>query len=630
MTSGVTATTRPYEDRLRRLAEEWYVLLEERAQPLRVVGVEYAIRFLQGELGLQRLKNERLRKVSAKCIDGKNEWRLEEPAELFIVRKLLAKRVVNGYSEEVGSLVISAREIFSRGDYVCAIVQHIEKRVCSADAFDEDLVRLIRELAICFVLRGFEPDDTKELLSKIFFEKTFEHEGILYTSFPYSVVRSSLPVSDLATQQQRDEYNSALSNRLSSLTLADRFRAIVTSFQREPEELIYVYPLRGIKGRRSHMIGAVEIYPPHVLPKQTTAGITETFGRSEPDVLNAAITLNGLGNEENRSEAARRIQECLDLLEFFIPTNVPIEIDLDTCQVFRQNGAIYGSYNRKSRTNPTLEHQYMACEIDEIADRHSVYAEIVETADALGGRQDDNETEARVEEALRAISKANHGDVLEDRLVNYWIAIEALMGRVNDKERVAVGLLPALSVNELRWGVALRLWHHLRYAHMNRHQDRFASVFANVSGDLLSRSSVPVTPFSQTDLRDFVGTLSEWLSVVPADTDVYRRIAYVSRFYSDNRIAKKELHHLKEAAHDDVVFIYQVRNRVVHHAFVDSPATNYLTERAGFFARLFISAVLRNRDLSPAQVVANETVRADRFLGHLELDPSFSLLSDEL
>jgi hypothetical protein len=615
----------PSKDQLQRFDELWQTLVDDTV-PLRVLSFEYALRFLEGEVSLQRLRNERLRKVLANLIHSKGRWVLNQPPALYANRTLLAPEVQQGYSRRIDSLVAEARDIFARGDHVRALIAFIEARTCSSDPLDSDFRNAVRELAIAFILRGVDVSRLKTLLSEVFFERTTVHEGLLHTTYPEDTIEPPLPELDLENPESIVSYNKALQAAIDSLTVSSRFEALWKSYQRQPQALTYIFPINGIKGRQSLNIGRVELYPPFLSPKADKAG--ETIGRERPDSLNAAITLSSLNSEEDRSNAARQVQAHLDVLAFFVESRLPIEVDANKCVILREDGALYGEAMRSPRLPSSLEHKYYARNVDDLVQNLASLKSVLDTASRVGSLG--AESEVRLQEALRAILKSNQTEVLEDRLVNAWIAIEALMGRAGDKEAIAAEIVPALIVNDARWGMGWQLLGFLRNVASKRKSRVFVDVFVGVTEDLLQRSFIILTDaWATLELDVFIATLDEWLTVLPRDSECFRRVIEVKEFYSKPSAAEKELKRRHDMAAEDVVFIYQVRNRIVHHAFLGSPGMNYLVDRAETFARLFMLAALRNPELPPDRLIADEIVRARQLIRRIECDPSFDLMSED-
>jgi hypothetical protein len=615
---------RPYEDRLRCFDELWQTLLTD-LEPLRVVSIEYAFRFLEGEVQLQRLRNKSLRQVLARLIYRRDRWLLKEPPALHAVRAILASEVQDGYSQRTVALSEEGMQYFTRGDYVCSLLRFIETRICSTEKLTSDFRSAVTDLAISFLLRGFGLSGLRTLLTEAFFERTMMHGQLLHTTYPCDALDPSLPDLDLTSPESVTCYNNTLQASLNGLTITDRFASIWKVYQRQPKPLTYVFPISGLKGRQTFNIGRVEVYNPFVSPKVDKAA--ETIGRDRPDSLSAAIQLSSLNSEEDRGTAARQVQAHLDAVAFFVSSRVPIEVDGDKCVILNEGGALYGEAIRNPRLAPSLEHKYFARDADELMSKMANVSHVFDIASKVGALEAD--AEVRIQEALRAIIKSTQTEVLEDRLVNAWIAIEALMGRAADKEEIAAQMLPALAANDARFGVGWSLLSFLRQCAANRQAPPFSNVFARITEDMLQRSSVITDPWGTVELGAFVASLDEWLDKVPEGSECLRRIYAVRSFYSTPEAAVKEIKRRQEVAAEDAVFIYQVRNRIVHHAFLGSPGMNYLVNRAETFARLFMLSALRNLEKTPERLIGNEVVKARLLIERIENDPTFNLISSD-
>jgi len=130
-------------------------------------------------------------------------------------------------------------------------------------------------------------------------------------------------------------------------------------------------------------------------------------------------------------------------------------------------------------------------------------------------------------------------------------------------------------------------------------------------------------------LESFIDSLQDWLAVVPSGSLFYERIEFTKCIYADRTFAKKELFRLKVAARDDSILIYQLRNRIVHSAYVDTKGTAYFVERAQKFAKLLLKAVIADSDNRIGRAVARAVAAADRLLLRLEIDDQFTLLAND-
>jgi hypothetical protein len=536
-------SVRSSEQRLVRLAAAWESLFDD-IGAVDIVSMEFAFHFLTGEVVLHRLKNERLRKVLAGLLRKNEPWELAKPASLYAIRILLALELSHGYNERTASLVESGTHLLDQGQYVRAILTALQELIESAEQLDDRLYYLLQNLAAAFILRGFDISRIRRLMSEMFFDDSNIVEGLMHSTFPYELIEHHLPELDPTSNESLATYNAALTRKLELLTLSDRFEAIFVFYQQRPRTLTYIFAVTGLKGRRTHSIGRIELYPPFTAPKVDRT--MELFGRDATDSLNVAITMPSLGSDEDRSRAAQLVQGDLDPIGFYITPTVPIEVDSRQCVMIGSNGALYGVAARNDRLDAAVEHRYLARDMDELAAHPASLKTLVDVATKLAGES--TNFEVRAYEALRAMSKSVESGVLEDRLVNAWISIEALMGTLADKESVATEVIPSLVVTDARWLVGWGLLRYLRRRFANYNLNRHDAVFDKVSEDLLKRSLVTFEPWRSQDLSDFIATLDEWVVVAREDQELSRRFVRVGDFYRNPREAKKELFHRYQIA----------------------------------------------------------------------------------
>jgi len=96
----------------------------------------------------------------------------------------------------------------------------------------------------------------------------------------------------------------------------------------------------------------------------------------------------------------------------------------------------------------------------------------------------------------------------------------------------------------------------------------------------------------------------------------------------DRKTAKMELDRMHKEARDDLIFIYQLRTRIVHNAYFHSQGTTYFVVRAQRFASLLIGAILADPRLQRSGAIEREIAAADGILKRLESDEKNSVLEE--
>jgi len=513
LASGIDRRLLPALSRLREL---WEALADGNAPgelKLRLAGPEIAVTFLGDEIELGRLNNKHARTLLVSELKAVELKSVLNSANLLTMLRLITDEVSSGRSDYLATLVDDVREYFNGGSYLRSLVRTLQNIVQGAgSAMDQILLLwLTRQIFIAYRLRGYDGRSMRSLVKDLFFHRESMHDGLLHSTYPYELQRvTSTHDFNNTDPEHLVAYNAALSAELAQLSVSDRFNGITRFWERPAQQLTYLFPVHGIKGNKTLRAGGVEFYAPHISPRLKPENrLSEAFERTDIDALNAAVCLPSVGNTEDRSDAIRAVQLAIDLITFHVATRTPVEVHGDFCQVLRADGSISSASYHNRRFDPAIAHEHMALDLDELSLRHSILGTITSIADRFVDRRLLPRAEQRFDTALREASRADETDVLADRLLSYWIAIEALLspsgrdGILNqdaskdDAEDVALEVLPALVVNAARYDIGWELHHYLSHAIRNEQNNPFyRDALAGVSVKLRRASQVIDQPWA--------------------------------------------------------------------------------------------------------------------------------------
>jgi hypothetical protein len=617
--------------RLVNLSHIWYDLGRRREEPrVHLFGPEMAIAFLREQLSLGRLRNRNTRDLLKKEI--KSIDRLSGTPGLQRLRDALDRisreldQGFDGHSDHVARLVATAQTEFANGSYLRAVVDTLRTAILSGkrDPHPDYVLSRLQQIRIAHRLRGV---DNPELLERIFFHKESEQAGRLHSTYPLELLPTER--AELLKQAKgTPAYNDLLRAELTAMTDAARFNALIHHWERSIGLRTHIFAVSGLKGTRGLSVGQVEFYAPGEHPKiQTNAFVDERFGRKQDNAVNAAVTMPGAGTDEEHSAAARVVQGAIDILSFHLPTRAPIELATQDSYSISQHAVT--SHYEGLRTNLPVEHRHdHAPNLDQLHTYDSFLHMVTEIGERIASAKNMAPAQLRITTALRAKSKGDDSPVLDDRLLNYWIAIESLLNSSgqNDvlnpdstSEARALKAIPALAVNSACNEIGWEAYDLLRgFLNESSRHPPFP--------DLATRS---YRSEEHVFLRTFLGTLDDWISLIPVESWLHHRIHFTQQFFRDNKVALAELQRRQNEARSDTILIYQLRNRIVHNAHFDSTGSAYFVARAHLFASLLLEAIFADLDSTPAQVLGREIEEAFSRLQRLKTDHGFNLLNDD-
>lgn len=615
---------------LREFQKIWADLSDGEAG-VRLCGPELAVRHLAEAIMLPRLPNKKARGLLRKELTPHLLKRLAGAESLAATLDLISRELEKKSevpTDQLKSSLGAIRKHRRLRTYFRGLVTAISIAVLETTSSpDWQLIRWLTHMVrVSYRLDGF---DDKELIDNIFFPRDWEDGGLLRTTYPAELLQTSrLTDSERQDTELVAAHNALLRDELSALTETERFDALVRYRERPPKARIYLFAVRGIKGTKAVRVGAVQFYSPAHDPMITGSSV-EAFAGSDDSAMNAAIAVVGQGGEEDRAVAVRIVQMAIDMLSFYLPTRVPIEIATQQILVVEAGDTVTRVVRNYRPNVPFDARHFHARDLDELTGQYPVLELTSDTGHRLVQEHRRAPGNHQIDTALRAKSKGDDTAVLEDRLLNYWICIESLIatggeqglqGKTQPIEDAALRAIPALFVNSECTDVGWRLYFQVRRALENNR-------LAGVSQELVERSQIIVKPSADPSLPSFLETLADWMSLAK-DSLLRSQIQSTKRFYEDRETARADLTRMRGEAHDDLIFIYQFRNRIVHNAYFHSQGTAYFVARAQRFASLLMEAILADPELERSRVIGQQIASADRILKSLEHDENFKMLDE--
>ena len=235
----------------------------------------------------------------------------------------------------------------------------------------------------------------------------------------------------------QQNYNTLIKNFIDNLKLEDRLQAFKAYFEVAPQQQVYIYQIKGLKGEDEIRVGDVTFYSPNTKRYVATGADSftdETFGAGD-DVkfLNAAVQTDFVDTERGRLVSQDKVNEALDVLSCYLTSEARPTINTDSVISISLDGQPRSSSSSVPMTADIMMHA-RGLVLEEKFLLDSMTSAVRDTINSMMTRPFDerNEIERALLRSLHWYRKGETALKLEDQLLNYWVAIEKLMPKRED------------------------------------------------------------------------------------------------------------------------------------------------------------------------------------------------------
>lgn len=271
----------------------------------------------------------------------------------------------------------------------------------------------IRYLTIVLIIEqklyGYSIKSIQKLPDQLFQEWRSVQE-IIYTNYPF------------VPEFQGENKSLQIKEYMENLKVQDRIHDLQKVFERKPEQYVFVCGISGMKGQMLDLeIGNVKIYHAGFAPKFDFEKEEDDYiGERIESPIHAAVELVSFEQENFREEAKREVEKALDIICCYSSIQVPIHIDMSAYVVLDKELKTYSSGGGidelASRNLRGLD--YDRDNWQELQDLYQKYAGAV--------LEKEDEVSPAIQNSARWFRKGEESAREEDKLLNYWIALESL------------------------------------------------------------------------------------------------------------------------------------------------------------------------------------------------------------
>lgn len=544
---------------------------------------------------------------------------------------LLRKSFNHNRNNYVLSLCYKIREKFKGGIYFKKNLELIETLILDTEDIDINFVNKLhyysQNLITEFVKKSYVLEEIKKFLKYIFEDHKLIKDSLM-TDFPHPIKSENFLDKD--GQLKFKEYDNEIIKYLDSLTNKERINSLYLYFSRQPEIVKYIFYVKGIKGEIDKKIMGVHFY--HISKRIFSSEKfafedLQEFEKSERKYVQVAVEVPYLMAKSSLNIAKNKVENVLDILSCYINFKTEVSVNYSSFLIVNKSGnPLYSTFsNSNSDSIITFNN---AIDLNDIENT----LEKVENLNFLWDTEVENdETLSKIKNALHWHHKAEQSKRDEDKILNYWIAIENLFNSnenlindiFNDSNRSKFQLIQEIvsshQIFKKIYNYGWELYYHFKSKVFQLHpNDR-------IPKELIESAQLNHIVGETVYLKNFIKKLPE-LKEFENNLFIQEKIDSVVDFYNDSKHTKHIIIQHIEQTKDDLLMIYRLRNLIVHNAHYDNTLLPYYLWKiklfSGFLIRKFIdchNSGKTSEDIIFDIFIAKEKLLLDLEKGKLDL-----------
>lgn len=486
----------------------------------------------------------------------------------------------------IASICNSIISKMDEGIYFRDIITKLIACLRTPDDFSYDNKKRIHQycdiLIVELLSKGYDIDDI--------------HNAIIHPSVYMASGNSVIMAPDELCGYKRCEYNSdeeyydALTDYFLKLPVEDKVNLLNLHYNKTEHEAIVIIRLCGIKGEIDAFIDDINIYS--VNKRRYITDITEQQNIETSDancvLINAAVPVKHKGGISSKKYAINKLKNILALLEIRLDTNQPISFSSENITIV-ENGRIICIFDLTLPMPKVDEDKLKKLSYNEISNyivdvdnlsRRLTTAKSFSVSDFI-----------RISNAAQWIQKSKSTDIISDRLLYSWIAIESLIKMDRDYEQeltdknsnilsLAQKIIIPIIIHNKFYNYS-RVVYHLLYWNFNYGSNRYG-ISTSLKEELYKNETEKGIPRS-----NIFKCIDKLISEV-VEESFRTELQAFNEFYSRDCSGIQDF---KKTISSELTLIYIHRNMIMHNAVYSEYQLKYYANRALFYASSLLNAI---------------------------------------
>lgn len=442
--------------------------------------------------------------------------------------------------------------------------------------------------------------------------------------------------------ENEEEYHKAVNEYFENKTIYQEIDVVRNYYKISPKQCFVLVRLEGIKGEINIYIDDINIYSPcikqYIVDRKYSCDIEKIL--DERKIVNVAIPVEYRMVHSSYAYAIDRLDSILDVLELTYNNSKPIKYDKHRLCIIDEKGYIIAGYVSideleydendyiVSETSASEAHKSPKSIWDYEAHRdYLLFLDISEKEDdfeLIEKRIKTLKNSTKLSRAAHWYQKGKNSELLEDKLLFHWIAIESLLKSseetyhniiIGGKEvsllRIIQRISSSVMLNKFFEEYYVDIYNSLFI--LTKHYDNYLKI----SIDLQNR----IFPQNDED-KDFKKYLCNFLnSLEELEENINNelcksKLRELNLFYqNDEGIRAKE-----QEISNDILLIYRLRNLIAHNAVFPKYVIKYYANKIEIISGSIIELLIeksQNTNWNLDDILIDVSIRHEDFKSNI-------------
>ena len=508
----------------------------------------------------------------------------------------------------IDSIVNKLIQHFSSNEFQAFLFSSLKSIVLSSEAKFDNIKSLTETIIFQFIFEQYSIKTIKKLINNIFssysLEKRENEKVYFHTNYP------------LVTNFENDDYEEYVkkaSDEMNNLTLEKRFDRLYELLINDTQIYYFIFYIKGIFFENKVDFADVTFYNPKITP---VLNPSNQFGNDIFDDEDYEIGMNVIVKQKGKDiisaklAAIKKINKTYDFI--LLHSNLKGKISInDACYRILDENKEFRSWSMGTSKDYLWRHDVI---IDEESENKIInkYQKICNNENILEHDKD------IIFDSLHFYRKAKESDSQEEKLLNYWIALERLFLDFDTFEskfdrtcNFVQSILLERFIFQKGWNCYYFIDNLLGSKFFYR--DNMISEI-EIPKELQIKANIgPDLNNSIIKLQDFVDSIPEIIKYSRnlVANDIMQN---VQKFYYNHKFASKEILDKKEEIRNVLLMIYRQRNQIVHNAKYDNTLIEYNIAQAQSITTIVLSVLVKeiNEHSSIKDVALDFYIRSEQ------------------
>jgi len=541
----------------------------------------------------------------------------------------LLRQIFN--TERINYILEASKEIkylFQQGLYFDTSLELVLELLTTEEESKPDFVYsldyLTQGLIVELIKKGYSIEDIKVFLKNIFDDYHIYDKNILQTKFPHEYDFEAYLNPNGAYDRER--FNRDVVGYISNLSIKDRIQKLSYYYYKKKEKVHYIFLIEGFKGEVEVNVADVSFYSLNVkryvktLMDNIDFEDLQRYDKNER-YIQAAVEVNILMPKSSLSDALTKLENALDLISCYFNLRTDLNIDSSNYIIVKEEKLIFSSLGSKKRESS--KKHFKSLDLLE----QKIHLEKLNKHYFLWNNLNlNNKSVSKIKNALHWYKKGDQSLKQEDKMLNYWIALENLFNLdidikldiLNDTNKSKFHLIQeiilSVQIFDFIYDYGWELYHY--YNDIVSFPIPYG---IKLPEDLVLRANLNLPVGENIYLKNFIESLNE-IKSFESNPFLIDKIDKVLSFYEDSSKAKKVIFgHIQEVK-NDILMVYRFRNLIVHNAYYDNTLLPYfvwkIKDYSGKLIRKLVSSYSTEQNLS--ELLIRMHLKKEKFMFDFE------------